>query len=139
MKNYKRLGSVAAVLGLTAAGMALSAGTAQAASYNGACGSGYSVIDSMNVVDGTVYLTYNASNGYNCVVTVTNTPGTPDVMGANLRLSRNDNVWTSTEEDSGTYSYYAGPLYKYAPNSCIDWGGRVASNYTRINYDDHCG
>jgi len=139
MNFYRRLGSVTAVLGLTVAGMSLTAGTAQAASYNGACGSGYSVIDSMNVSDGTVYLTYNGSNGYNCVVTVSNYPGTAMVMSANLRISRNDTVWKYNEEDSGLYKYYAGPVYQYAPDSCVDWGGRVNSNYTQINYDDHCG
>ncbi|MEU5093903.1 hypothetical protein [Streptomyces sp. NPDC020996] len=66
----RRLASAAAVLGLTTAGMALTVGTAEAASCNSACGSGYSVIDSMDVGEGNTFLTCNSSTGYNCVVTV---------------------------------------------------------------------
>ncbi|MFF6915373.1 spore-associated protein A [Streptomyces sp. NPDC012466] len=139
MFDLKRLGSVAAVIGLTAAGTIAATGTAAAASYNGACGSGYSVIDSMDVGDGNAFLTYNSSNGYNCVVTVSDTQGTPMVLGANLRRHRTDTVWKSNEEDSGTFKYYAGPVYTSARDTCIDWGGRAASNYTRINYGVHCG
>ncbi|GAA3501841.1 hypothetical protein GCM10019016_089480 [Streptomyces prasinosporus] len=145
MKLRGRLGATAAVLGITVTAAVAATGTAQAApsgataAYNGGCGSGYSVIDSKNVVDGTVYLTYNSSNGYNCVVTVSNYPGTSLYMQAALRLSRNDAVWNSSERDDGYYQYYAGPIYKYAPNSCVDWGGSVDSNYLQINYDDHCG
>lgn len=145
MNVRKRLGAVAALLGTTVTGMVVATGTAQAApsaaaaAYNGGCGSGYSVIDSKNVGDGTVYLTYNGSTGYNCVVTVSNYPGTSLYMQAALRLSRNDAVWNSSERDDGYYSYYAGPVYKYAAGSCVDWGGAVDSNYLQIDYDDHCG
>lgn len=139
MLKLKRLGSAAAVIGLTVAGTIAAAGTASAASYNGACGSGYGVIDTMDVGDGTAYLTYSSSSGKNCVVTVSDTPGTPMVLGANLRLHRTDAVWKQgTEEDAGTFKYYAGPLYVSAAGRCIDWGGRAASNYTRIDYGVHC-
>jgi hypothetical protein len=139
MLNRKRLGSTLAVLGLTAAGTIAATGTASAAGYNGACGSGYGVIDSMDVGDGNAFLTYNSSNGYNCVVTVSDTPGTPMVLDARLRLHRTDNVWKWNEYDSGSFKYYAGPVYVHAPNSCIDWGGAAASNYVRVNYGVHCG
>jgi hypothetical protein len=139
MFNGKRLGSALAVLGLTVAGTVAATGTAAAAGYNGACGSGYGVIDSMDVGDGNAFLTYNSSNGYNCVVTVTDTPGEAHLLGANLRRHRTDNVWKSNEVDSGMYKYYAGPVYVYARSTCIDWGGAAASNYTRINYGVHCG
>ncbi|WP_037683937.1 hypothetical protein [Streptomyces cellulosae] len=138
MFELKRLASAVAILGLTAAGTIAATGTAAAASYTGACGSGYSVIDSMDVGDGNTFLTYNSSNGYNCVVTVSDTQGTPMILGANLRLHRTDNVWKSNEYDNGTYKYYAGPIYAYARNTCIDWGGHANSSYTRINYGVHC-
>ncbi len=140
MLKMKRLGSVAAVIGFAAAGTIAATGTASAAaSYNGACGSGYSVIDTMDVGDGTAYLTYSGASGKNCVVTVTDTQGTPTVLDARLRLHRTDTVWKSTEADFGTYKYYAGPLYVSAANKCIDWGGAAASNYTRVDYGVHCG
>ncbi|MFF1296838.1 MULTISPECIES: spore-associated protein A [unclassified Streptomyces] len=139
MLTLKRIGSAVAVLGLTAAGTIAATGSASAASYAGTCGSGYSVIDTMDVGDGTAYLTYSGATGKNCVVTVSDTQGTPMVLGANLRLHRTDAVWRSSEEDSGTFKYYAGPLYLSAADKCIDWGGRAASNYTRIDYGVHCG
>jgi hypothetical protein len=139
MRVTKRLGSAAAVVGLTVAGTVAATGTAAAASYNGACGSGYGVIDSMDVGDGNAFLTYNSSTGYNCVVTVSDTQGTPMILDARLRLHRTDTVWKYNEYDRGTYNYYAGPLYLYAKNSCIDWGGAAASNYTRVDYGVHCG
>ncbi|MFI1567276.1 spore-associated protein A [Streptomyces sp. NPDC020490] len=135
----RRLASAAAVLGLTTAGMALTVGTAEAASYNSACGSGYSVIDSMDVGEGNTFLTYNSSTGYNCVVTVSDTPGTAAYLDARLRLHSTSTSWAAGTVDDGSYKYYAGPIYVYAPNSCIDWGGAAASNYTRVNYNDHCG
>ncbi|MEU2601225.1 spore-associated protein A [Streptomyces hirsutus] len=138
MRIPRRLASAAAVLGLTAAGMTLTVGTAEAASYNGGCGSGYSVINSMDVGDGNTFLTYNSSTGYNCVVTVGDAPGTRQVLGTNLRRHRTDNVWKSSEYDNGVYNYYAGPIYVYAKGSCIDWGGHAASAYTRIDYGVHC-
>ncbi|MFJ5777708.1 spore-associated protein A [Streptomyces sp. NPDC093094] len=137
--NRKRIGSAAAVLGLTAAGTLAATGTAAAASYNGACGSGYAVIDSKDVGEGNAFLTYNSSNGYNCVVTVTDTPGVASYLRTNLRLHRTDTVWKYNEQDEGSYKYYAGPVYLSARNSCIDWGGAAASNYTRIDYGVHCG
>lgn len=61
------------------------ASPASAATYNGACGSGYSVLDSDNVGQlGTVFLTYNDSTGQNCVVTV---DGREDVSGSATYLS----------------------------------------------------
>ena len=139
MRIPRRLMSAAAVLGLTITGTALMTGTAAAASYNNACGSGYKVIDSMDVGDGNTFLTYNSSTGYNCVVTVGDAPGTPQILGANLRRHNTTTSWPAGTQDDGVYNYYAGPLYLYAPGACIDWGGRAESNDTRINYGVHCG
>ncbi|MCZ9343662.1 spore-associated protein A, partial [Streptomyces sp. TRM76130] len=104
-----------------------------------ACGSGYSVIDSMDVGEGNTFLTYNSSTGYNCVVTVGDAPGTPQILAARLRLASTSTSWAAGTVDSGTYNYYAGPLYLHAPGSCIDWGGAAQSNYTRVDYNSHCG
>ncbi|AWW39244.1 MULTISPECIES: hypothetical protein [Streptomyces] len=140
MPQFKRLGSVAAVVGMTAAGMIATTGTAQAASYNGGCGSGYSVIGSKDVGDGTAYITYNSSNGYNCVVTVSDTPGTAMYLDARLRIHRTDAVWKANEYDAGTFKYYAGPVYIKAVDTCVDYGGSAGNaSYIQINYGVHCG
>jgi len=138
MKFGRKLAGLGAALALTAGTLAVTAGPAQAAAYNGACGSGYAVIDKMSVGGtgtGTAYLTYN--NGWNCVVTVTNTPGTRDWMTASVELSGAGHDWV---DDEGYYTQYAGPVYVYAPNSCIDWGGTVGyKGLVWLQWNDHCG
>nr|WP_313069179.1 spore-associated protein A [Kitasatospora gansuensis] len=109
---------------------------AHAASYNGKCGAGYNVIDSMSITTlGTVYLTYNSATTQNCVVTIRNNPGTYMYMNAAVQLTGLD--WTR-QYDPGQYSTFAGPVYLYASGKCIDWGGEIGSVYAQqINV--HCG
>jgi hypothetical protein len=104
-----------------------------AAAYNGVCGSGYNVIDSHSVNGGTVYLTYNASTGKNCVVTIRNTSGDRRSMCAKVSLA-----FAPWNEDCGSYTTYAGPVYVYASNECIDWGGSIQSS-SYYEYNTHCG
>lgn len=141
MSMGKRLGSATAVLGLTAAGMIAATGSAEAAAaYNGACGSGYSVVGSKDVGDGKAFITYSSATGYNCVVTVNDNPGTSTYLDARLRIHRTDTVWKASEKDAGTYSSYAGPVYVYAAHSCIDYGGSAGNaSYIQIDYGVHCG
>jgi opacity protein-like surface antigen len=113
----------AAALSLTAlagGAVALGAGTASAASYNGACGAGYAVIDHQDLLGGTTFLTYNSGNGTNCVVTVRDQPGAPINVMAGIGLDMNH-----MQEDNGNYTTYAGPKYQYAPHTCIEWEGRI--------------
>lgn len=130
------LRKAAAAVAVTAATLAVTAVPAQAASYNGACGSGYRQIDSMSVGGtgtGTAFLTYN--NGWNCVVVVSNTPGKRDWMEASIKLS-SSNQWI---DDEDYYTQYAGPVYVYAPSACIDWGGTVGyKGMTWLQWEDHC-
>ncbi|KUN21549.1 hypothetical protein AQJ23_32045 [Streptomyces antibioticus] len=77
------------------------------------------MIDTMDVGEGTAYLTYNGSTGKNCVVTVPDRTGTPTGLGARLRLHRTDTVWKQGVE--------------------VDWGGAADSSYTRADYGVHCG
>ncbi|OJF13040.1 hypothetical protein [Couchioplanes caeruleus] len=137
MKLVRKLAGTGAALALAATGLAVTAAPAQAASYNGACGAGYRVIDQLRVGGtgtGTAYLTYN--NGWNCVVTVSDTPGKRDWMVASIALSKNGD-WI---DDEGYYTKYAGPVYVYAPNACIDWGGTVGyKGMTWLEWNDHCG
>ncbi|WP_405592312.1 spore-associated protein A [Streptomyces sp. NBC_01190] len=94
------------------------------AAYNNACGAGYSVIDTLTPTGGHVYLTLNASNGYNCVATVRNTSGAPIFMDA--WIQRSDG--SGHDENDGNFKTYAGPVYVYAPHTCIDWGGVIGTS-----------
>ncbi len=87
---------------------------------------------------GTTYLSYNSSNGYNCVVTVNNTGSTQWVQASIERSSRKGGGWI---DDSGRYRSYAGPVYVYAAGECIDWGGYVSDDagIEDIVWNDHCG
>lgn len=109
--------------------------TAKAAVYNGACGTGYSVIDSLQLSTlGTVYLTYNGATGNNCVVTVRATPGTVMRMEATIELS---GVAGTYQVDLGDYTAYAGPVYAHAPGHCIDWSGGIGNTFAHQN-NSHC-
>ncbi len=143
MRMRKRLAGITTALALTGAGVFFAAAPASADSgYNGACGSGYTVIDQeatgqgQDGAGGVTYLTYNSSNGYNCVVTV-NTTGTTEWLDA--RVEVHDGTWVL---DDGHYQSYAGPVYVYAAGQCIDWGGGEADyQYAPvfIAWDVHCG
>ncbi|MER8188266.1 spore-associated protein A [Kitasatospora sp. NPDC094015] len=132
-RSVARAGVLALAIGGTV--MAVPA-SAQAASYNGACGSGYSTIDHRDLNSGgTVYLTYNRSNGNNCVVTVRNNPGPALLMLAGLKKA-GASTWADLDEKY--YTSYAGPVYLHAPNSCIDWEGGIGENVSG-GFDSHCG
>ncbi|WP_438484341.1 spore-associated protein A [Streptomyces sp. S186] len=133
------IGSTALALAGTAT-MGL-AGTASAAplaggAYNGACGSGYRVVNSAPVSGkGTVYLTYSAKTGKNCVVTVRNTPGKAVIVRAELGPSDHS---SAPVFDSGKYTAFAGPVFLAAKGRCVDWGGAVESVSVRVA-GSNCG
>ncbi|MEU6105970.1 spore-associated protein [Streptomyces flaveolus] len=88
------------------------------------CGSGYKTVNSAPIGSrGTVYLTYNSSNGKNCVVTIRNTVGTAVDMSAYLYVPDTD----QGDGDYGAYTSYAGPVYAYGKGHCVDWGGSIGS------------
>ncbi|WP_205326218.1 M23 family metallopeptidase [Glycomyces sp. YM15] len=99
------------------------------------CGSGYSQINTHALGSvGRIYLMYNASNGYNCVVTLKYTKvGTPSPVSATLQAEGG-----TVGSDSGSFSYYAGPVKRYAPNTCVKWGGSVGSTTWTSGWS-HCG
>ena len=99
------------------------------------CGSGYKVVDSAALgTKGRVYLTYNASNGNNCAVTMKHTKlGTASASSAFLEVQGG-----ARTTDSGNYSYYAGPVRKAAPDKCVKWGGSVDSESYTSGFE-HCG
>ncbi|MFJ4674618.1 MULTISPECIES: spore-associated protein A [unclassified Kitasatospora] len=136
MRTFTGRATAAALLSAASvAGVVLAPGTAEAASYNSACGSGYREIDHLTLNGyGTVFLTYSSATGKNCVVTVRNQPGAALYMNALVRLAGSAN-WIG---DYGDYTTYAGPVYVSAAGRCIDWGGEIETAY-EYRLDVHCG
>ncbi|MEU2941963.1 spore-associated protein A [Nocardiopsis alba] len=120
---------------LSAIAVGLSPSAASAAPYNGACGTGYNVLDSRDIIGATVYVTYNPSNGYNCAATIRDSSGAAVSMGAAIKRS-SASTWVV---DDGSYTTYAGPVYVHAPGQCIDWAGYYGptSNEVRV-FNDFC-
>ena len=96
------------------------------------CGDGYSVIDSAALgTVGKVFLLY--SNGSNCVVTLKYTNvGSPSAVSAFLEPQG-----STRTTDSGSFSYYAGPVRRSAPSTCVRWGGSVGSTSYTSPFE-HC-
>ncbi|RVU18967.1 spore-associated protein [Streptomyces antnestii] len=93
------------------------------------CGSSYKTVNSAPVGSrGTVYLTYNAANGMNCVTTIRSNPGTAMAMSAWIYVPDTDRG----DEDYGTYTSYAGPTYVYGKAHCVDWGGNIGNVYVQV-------
>ncbi|MFD4786095.1 spore-associated protein [Streptomyces sp. NPDC058459] len=124
------LGVLAALtLGATTA-LAAPASAAPGTTPQKVCGSSYRTVNSAAVGSlGTVYLTYNASNGTNCVTTIRNTPGTAVDMSAWLYITDTD----QGDDDYGRYTSYAGPTYVYGKGHCVDWGGQIKNVYVQIS------
>lgn len=98
------------------------------------CGSGYSVIDSAAIgTKGRAYLLYNSGNGYNCVVTLKSSGFTASATSAFLEVQGSTRV-----TDSGNYTYYAGPVRRAAPGTCVKWGGSITGT-TYTSTFEHCG
>ncbi|MBF8185637.1 M23 family metallopeptidase [Nonomuraea sp. K274] len=98
------------------------------------CGSGYGVIDSAALTGGRTYLLYNTGNGNNCVVTLkTTNVGSASSMSAFLEPEG-----ASRTTNSGSFSYYAGPVTRSAPGQCVKWGGSIGSSSYTSPFE-HCG
>ncbi|MBW1603999.1 spore-associated protein A [Streptomyces sp. JJ66] len=128
------LAGAASVLAPTAA----AAPPTAAAAYNGACGSGYSVVNSAPVAnEGTVFLTYSPSARANCVVTIRNNPGSSRYMSAVLSTGRGADFRTSRDE--GYYTRYAGPVYLTGTSgACVSWFGEIDGQVGGKN-NTNCG
>ncbi|MFI1739911.1 spore-associated protein A [Streptomyces sioyaensis] len=126
-----------AVAGIATMATATTASAApKAAAYNGACGSGYRVVNSVPVTGkGTVYLTYSAKTGKNCVVTVRNKAGKAVQMSAYVTATNGSSPWVY---DSGKYTAYAGPVYLPGKGICVDWGGSIESVAVSVS-GSNCG
>ena len=113
--------------------------SARKAAYNGACGAGYSVVNSAGIADlGTVFLTYNRSTGKNCVVTVRNAKDDPIHMAASVRVLLDDEE-TEPVVEEGEFSLYAGPDHvDEGAGHCIEWSG-VIGDEEYFNSGSNCG
>lgn len=106
-----------------------------ATSYDPAavCGSGFEMTDSVKLGSaGTANLLWKASTQQNCALTLKmSSVGTPTSTSAFLEPQG-----SSRTTDSGSYSYYAGPVIRTAP-SCVKWGGSAGGvGYT--SPFEHC-
>ncbi|MET9777590.1 spore-associated protein [Streptomyces sp. NPDC006367] len=125
MMNSRSLAATAALAAVAVGGAtALAAPASAAASVTPqtVCGSGYRTVNSAPIGSrGTVYLTYNAVNGRNCVVTIRNTTGTAVDMSAYIYVPDTE----QRDGDYGRYRSYAGPVRAYGKGHCVDWGGSI--------------
>jgi serine/threonine protein kinase len=96
------------------------------------CGSGYSVLDSHALSGGTVYLLWSNSTGKNCVATMRSQASGKIAIKATLKVEGG-----STGSDSGSYTYYAGPVALKATATCVEWGGSIASSSWTSGWS-HC-
>jgi hypothetical protein len=98
------------------------------------CGSGFQVIDSQRLGSaGAVSLLWKGSTSQNCVTTLKHASvGTPTATSAFLEPQG-----SSRSTDSGSFSYYAGPVIRTAPG-CVRWGGS-AGGVSYTSGVEHCG
>ncbi|MYW69783.1 spore-associated protein [Streptomyces sp. SID8379] len=129
--------SASAVAALVAGSTAVLASPASAAANTTpqkVCGSGYKTVNSAAVGSlGTVYLTYNAATGRNCVATIRSNPGTRMDMSAWAYVPDTD----QGDSDTGSYTSYAGPISVYGKAHCVDWGGNIKNVYVSV-YGSNC-
>lgn len=117
----------------TSAPTTTSAGTPNKYTPTEACGSGFSTIDHHNLTGATIYLLYNGSTGYNCVVTMATKVNGTVFMNATLSVQGG-----SSASDPGNWTYYAGPVTEHAPSTCVQWGGTYKSSSWTSGWT-HCG
>ncbi len=92
--------------------------TPQAVCNSGGHGGGYYVQRSLAASGGTAYLLYNSS-GYNCAVTMkTRNVGKSSPVSVWIQRSGGSQV-----TDSGSFAWYAGPVYVSAVKKCVRFGG----------------
>jgi hypothetical protein len=119
--------AVLATAGVTAATAPASA--AAAPTPQAVCGSAYKTVNSAAVGSrGRVYLTYNATNGKNCVATIRNAPAAKTDMTAWVYVPDTD----QGAQDNGMYTSFAGPASVYGKGHCVNWGGNIGNVYVQV-------
>ncbi|WP_327270023.1 spore-associated protein [Streptomyces sp. NBC_01218] len=123
-RNVAAAGALTALLVGTTAAFGATAQAAPNVTPQGVCGAAYKTVNSAAIGSlGTVYLTYNASNGKNCVATIRTNPGTATNVSAYVYVPDTDE-WA---DDYGNYTSYAGPVRVYGKGHCVSWGGGIAN------------
>jgi hypothetical protein len=123
MSKIRRTTKVAvAAAGVALNVAALAPGTAQAADYNGKCGTGFSAGSVRQITGGSVYLARKGDVA--CAITIRNSPGAYKSMSVWVRASYATN-WVS---QPGNFTTYAGPIYSSTYFGCADYGGRIETS-----------
>ncbi|MFM9552356.1 MULTISPECIES: spore-associated protein [Streptomyces] len=129
------MGALAALAVGASTAFATTASAAPNVTPQGVCGKAYKTVNSAPVGSlGTVYLTYNSSNGENCVATIRKNPGTLKPMSTWVYVPATDEY----AGDSDSYSSYAGPAYVYGKGFCVSWGGSIDNVYVSVE-NSNCG
>lgn len=120
--------------GAALASTALVVGAAPA-SAAGECGAGYTKVGDYAIESqGRLEVYYSSSTGKNCAITRDSNPNSGfkavhiSVAGAS--------GWA--DSDSGSFTYYAGPVYVSAPGKCIDVSVHIGTASTS-KWSVHCG
>ncbi|WP_060885975.1 hypothetical protein [Streptomyces caniscabiei] len=135
VRNVVTMGALAALAVGASTAFATTASAAPNITPQGVCGKAYKTVNSAPVGSlGTVYLTYNSSNGENCVATIRKNPGTLKPMSTWVYIPATDEY----AGDAGDYSSYAGPAYVYGKGFCVSWGGSIDNVYVSVE-NSNCG
>ncbi|WP_431898475.1 hypothetical protein [Nonomuraea sp. bgisy101] len=130
MQVMKRAGTMAGAVAL--AGAVVTTAPAHAEPVKGpSCGAGFYLQESHKIRDsgagrvaGVVYLYYNTSTGYNCVITRRDKDFRTDSIAATVRRSGDNEL----SRDKG-YRSYAGPTYLHAKGQCVKFGGQLVGRF----------
>ncbi|MFF7392113.1 spore-associated protein [Streptomyces scabiei] len=129
VRNAVTVGALAALAVGASTAFATTASAAPNVTPQGVCGKAYKTVNSAPVGSlGTVYLTYNSSNGENCVATIRKNPGTLKPMSTWIYVPATDEY----AGDADDYSSYAGPAYVYGKGFCVSWGGSIDNVYVSV-------
>ncbi|MEO3823058.1 hypothetical protein [Actinomadura sp. B10D3] len=133
MRKIKKGAALAMVSAAALAGSVAISNPAMAASSPiAACGGGsYRVISSTDLGAATVYLMWNGT--YNCAVTWKDQPNSKFVA-VDIQ-----NDAGASDEDSGNYSTYAGPVKVYGKGRCIMYQGAYGNASGGSVEWGHCG
>lgn len=130
MRNVAAAGALTTLMVGATAAFGTTASAAPNVTPQSVCGNAYKTVNSAAVGSlGTIYLTYNASNGKNCVVTIRSNPGAAQDMSASIYIPDTD-AWA---DDTGKFTSYAGPAYAYGKGHCVSWSGHIANVYVSVD------
>lgn len=122
----------------------LSSGQANAIPRTNYCGSSYTFLKSWPITWRSQtggYIDVYYSGGYNCVIVRTNDSVISSASEIVAGLRKSGGTW-QYDGLNKNYTRYAGPLYVYAPGSCIDMFGSFEASGgggAALIEDVHCG